>query len=412
MKILSIETSCDETAISIVDFKSKKKFTLLSDSVLSQIEIHKQYGGVFPAVAKREHINNIFPLLLASLKTAKLLEKRKYRSRASIKKIEKILDRDEYNLKNIIDLLQEYKKPKIDALAVTYGPGLEIALWTGFNIARALAKIWNIKLIPVNHMEGHIFSSLILEKNKKNFKILQPKFPVISLLISGGHSELVLSKKEGHYKIIGSTLDDAVGEAYDKSARLLGISYPGGPEISKLAEEFEKNKKQETKNYSSIQLNIWNRKNQTLSLPRPMLNKNNFDFSFSGLKTAVLYLVKSQKKITKNFKKELSAEFENAVSEVLTKKTKKAILKYEAKSLIIAGGVSANNRLRTDFKKFEKMSDAFGVAPQKISVFLPNKKYTGDNALMIAVAGYYNFKNNSYKKNPKKVNGNLKLEKK
>ncbi len=406
MKILSIETSCDETAMSIVNFSSKKKFTVLSDSVLSQIEIHKQYGGVYPAVAKREHLNNIFPLLLASLKTAKILEKRKNNftvPKNIQKKLEKILDRDEHNLENILYLIENFKKPKIDAIAVTYGPGLEIALWTGFNIARALSEIWKIDLIPVNHMEGHIYSSLIVKNKKNNFEILQPEFPSLSLLISGGHTDLVLIKKEGKYKIIGTTLDDAVGEAYDKSARLLGISYPGGPEISKLAEEFEKNKKEKVKNYSSIQLNMWNKKNHNISLPRPMLQKNNFDFSFSGLKTAVLYLVKSQEKINKKFKIELSAEFENAVSEVLTKKTKKAIKKYGVKSLIIGGGVSANNRLRTDFKNFEKEFENF-------SVFLPNKKYTGDNALMIAVAGYYNFKNKSFKKKVTKVNGNLKLK--
>jgi len=390
MKILSIETSCDETAISIVNFRSKKSFKLLSDSLLSQIEIHKKYGGVYPAVAKREHTNNIFPLLLASLKNAKMLEKRKniFSVPENVKKnLEKILDRDEKNLENVLYLLSNYKKPKIDAVAVTYGPGLEIALWTGFNIARALAEAWKVDLIPVNHMEGHIFSSLIANKKSNNFEILKPKFPALSLLISGGHTDLVLAKSEGKYKIIGSTIDDAVGEAYDKSARLLGISYPGGPEISKLAEEFSKTDKK-----------------NLLSLPRPMLHKNNFDFSFSGLKTAVLYLVKSKKKITKNFKIELSAEFENAVAEVLTKKTKKAIEKYKVKSLIIGGGVSANNRLRKEFKKLAK--------EKNISIFLPNKKYTGDNALMIATAGYYNFKNKSYRKNAKKVDGNLKLSKK
>jgi N6-L-threonylcarbamoyladenine synthase len=246
-------------------------------------------------------------------------------------------------------------------------------------------------------MEGHIFSSLIKKEEKNKFEILKPEFPLISLLISGGHTELIFSKSEGKYKKIGESLDDAVGEAYDKSARLLGISYPGGPEISKLAENFK----------------IKNGAPASLSLPRPMLNKNNFDFSFSGLKTAVLYLVKNQEKngkINKKFKEELSAEFENSVSEVLTKKTLKAIKKYGAKSLIIGGGVSANKRLRKDFKNFEKMSDTFGIAPQKLSVFLPNKKYTGDNALMIVVAGYFNFKNKKFKKNIKKVDGNLELK--
>lgn len=390
MKILAIETSCDETALSIVNFSSKKKFEVLSDSVLSQIEIHKEYGGVYPAVAKREHTNNIFPLLLASLKKAGMLEKRKNPLKNPVllvKKLEKVLDRDKQNLENIVHLLCTYKKPKIDAVAVTYGPGLEIALWTGFNVARALSVIWNTVLIPTNHMEGHIYSSLINESKKGVFEILKPKFPLISLLISGGHTDLVLSKSEGKYNIIGTTLDDAVGEAYDKSARLMGISYPGGPEVSKLAESWD----------SKVKSNI--------TLPRPMIHKNNFNFSFSGLKTAVLYLVKAEEKkgkLKKSFKQELATEFENSVSEVLTKKTKKAIEKYGAKSLIIGGGVSANNRLR---KEFQTLSDN-----ENVDLFLPNKKYTGDNALMIAVVGYFNFKNNTYKKSAKKVDGNLKLK--
>jgi N6-L-threonylcarbamoyladenine synthase len=249
-------------------------------------------------------------------------------------------------------------------------------------------------------MEGHIFSSLIEKKSGKKFEIFQPTFPLISLLISGGHTELVFSKSEGKYKKIGETLDDAVGEAYDKSARLLGISYPGGPEVSKLAESFESKKGATT----------------SLSLPRPMLTKDNLDFSFSGLKTAVLYLVKDEEKkgvLKKSFKQELAAEFENSVSDVLVKKTKKAIEKYGAKSLIIGGGVSANKRLRKDFKELEKLSDNLGtdrIKKEKFQVFLPNKKYTGDNALMIAVAGYFNFKNKTYKKNCKKVDGNLKLK--
>lgn len=398
MKILSIETSCDETAISIVNFKSIKNFEVLSDSVLSQIEIHKQYGGVFPAVAKREHTNNIFPLLLASLKKAGVLEKKINLSKIDLKtrkKLEKILDRDSHNLENIIYLSENYKKPKIDAVSVTYGPGLEIALWTGFNVARALSEIWNIDLIPTNHMEGHIFSSLIKNKAGSNvFEVLKPEFPALSLLISGGHTDLVLIKSHGKYKIIGTTMDDAVGEAYDKSARLLGISYPGGPEISKMAESFEEKNK-------GVK-----RATAELSLPRPMLHKDNFDFSFSGLKTAVLYMVRDEEKkgkLKKSFKHQLSAEFENSVSEVLVKKVKKAIKKYGAKSLIIGGGVSANNRLRKDFKNLEKETENF-------SVFIPDKKYTGDNALMIAVAGYFNFKNNSHPKNCKKVNGNLKLK--
>ncbi len=426
-KILAIETSCDETAISIVNFKSKYKFEILSDIVLSQIDIHKEYGGVFPALAKREHTKNLYPLFLKSLKKAGVLEKRKKikkLEKKEIKKLEKILDRDEENLKNLIEFFETYKKPKLSAVAITYGPGLEMSLWTGFNFAKALAEIWDITIVPVNHMEGHIFSSLILQASRKHAKhtkeVARLKYPALSVLISGGHTELILIKSEMNYELLGQTLDDAVGEAYDKTARLIGIDYPGGPEISKLAEEWEKikkekkdgalrapskseqnqnNKKQEEWK-SSSQLTLWKSK---ISLPRPMLNKNNFDFSFSGLKTAVLYLVRERKKIDKKFKMELAAEFENAVSEVLIKKTKKAIQEYKIKNLIIGGGVSANNRLRKDFKNLEKEF-------KNLEVFLPNKKYTGDNGLMIALAGFYRLKNGDFLKNPTKVFGNLKLK--
>ncbi len=238
-------------------------------------------------------------------------------------------------------------------------------------------------------MEGHIYSSLIKTKNKNTFQIEKLNFPALALLISGGHTELVLIKTKEKYKIIGSTLDDAVGEAYDKSARLLGIDYPGGPEISKLAESYEKKGAPPAAALPT--------------LPRPMLNHPNFDFSFSGLKTAVLYLVKKQKKINKNFKEALAAEFENAVAEVIIKKSQKAIEKYNIKSFVVGGGVSANNRLRAEFKKMAKNYP-------DLNLYLPDKKYTGDNALMIAVAGYYNLKNNTYPKNIKKVHGNLKLK--
>ena len=399
MKILAIETSCDETAISIVDFKSKYKFEVLSDIVLSQIDLHKEYGGVFPALAKREHTKNLYILFLKSLKKAELLEKRRVKKileKKEIKKLEKILDRDEENLKNLIDFFQKYKKPKLSAVAITYGPGLEMSLWTGFNFAKAISTIWDIKIIPTNHMEGHIFSSLIKKEGKNTFSVEKIKYPALSLLISGGHTELILIKKEMDYELLGQTLDDAVGEAYDKTARLIGIDYPGGPEISKLAESFEEDGR-ERKAAAKPPLK------RTISLPRPMLNKSNFDFSFSGLKTAVFYLVKKQEKISLKFKKELAAEFENSVSEVLTKKTKKAIEKYKIKSLIIGGGVSANNRLRKDFKNFEKELN-------NLEVYIPNKKYTGDNGLMIALAGFYRLRNGDYLKNPTKVFGNLKLK--
>ena len=204
MKILSIETSCDDTGISILEATGgapSASFKVLADNVASQINIHIPYGGVFPALAKREHIKNLPIILEKTLKEAKL----------------------------------EKKKKPVDVIAVTYGPGLEPALWTGIVFAKELAKKWNVPVIPVNHMEGHMLSVFGTKKGK--FKILKTKSPTLALLVSGGHTELVLIKKPMDYKIIGQTLDDAVGEAFDKVARMLGLPYPGGPEISRLAEK-------------------------------------------------------------------------------------------------------------------------------------------------------------------------------
>ena len=204
MKILSIETSCDETGISILDCKGglkKPSFKVLANNLNSQIKIHAPYGGVYPALAKREHLKNL-PILLEKT-------------------------------------LKETKIKKFDLICVTYGPGLEPALWTGIVFAKELAKKWNVPLIGVNHMEGHILS--VFGKNKGTFTIPKIQFPTLSLLVSGGHTELVLAKEWMKYKIIGETLDDAAGEAFDKVARMLELPYPGGPEISKLAEKARKN---------------------------------------------------------------------------------------------------------------------------------------------------------------------------
>ncbi len=451
---LTIETSCDETAVSIINFKSEYKFEILSEMILSQIDIHKEYGGVFPAIAKREHLNNLFPIFIQSLEKANLLEKRKKEKKLPKKtenKIKKILDRDWENFKLLVDFYENYKMPKIKLTIATYGPGLEIALWTGFNFTKALAEIFSADFpkenrekkenychfIGSNHMEGHLLSSLIyqkvknkngkiekifsnfpeekiiknlknLEEEKKTEKIIKDNiyfiekisYPSLGLLISGGHTELVLIKDKLKYKIIGKTLDDAVGEAYDKSARLLGIDYPGGPEISKNAQKFEK------ENFDKI---INKDKKSIIKLPRPMLQKANFDFSFSGLKTAVLYIVKKEEekgKIKKDFTELLSAELEDSISEVLFKKTKKAIEKFGIKNLLVGGGVSANQRIRTELKKLENNN----ILENKIKVYFPDKKYTGDNATMIAIAGYSNWINKKTKKRYLKVNGNLELK--
>jgi len=381
MKILAIETSCDETAISIIEAKGGFKnpqFKIIADTVVSQIEIHKEYGGVFPALAKREHIKNLLPILKRTLDKSGLLsvqkQNKKFTANSSqltektIKKVRKILERESELTEDLLNFIQNNSVPKIDAIAVTQGPGLEPALWTGINFAKALALLWDKPFIPTNHMEGHLVASLLKSK-VENRKLKGVEFPALGLLISGGHTELVLMKNWMKYKKIGQTRDDAVGEAYDKVARMMGLDYPGGPEVSKLSE-------------SCSESNI--------ELPRPMLNTPDLDFSFSGLKTAVLYTIKKLDKpayrqagLPLQIKKEISKEFEEAVVEVLLKKTRKAIEKNNIKTLILGGGVVANKKIREEFKKLEKELD--------INVLNPNIKYTGDNATMIAAGGYFRY---------------------
>jgi N6-L-threonylcarbamoyladenine synthase len=389
MKILSIETSCDDTGISIMEARldsarqakgdiQNATFKILANNSNSQIEIHIPYGGVYPMLAKREHMKNLPILLEASLKEAKLNKK---------------------------------KKP-VDVIAVTYGPGLEPALWAGIVFAKELAKKWKLPLVPVNHMEGHLFS--VFGKDKKKFKILKIKNPTLALLVSGGHTELVLIKKWLDYKIIGQTLDDAVGEAFDKVARMLGLPYPGGPQISKLAEIQRAEEKQDLKGvrsatgarfqqFSSKKIAYPEKLGFSFALPRPMLYTKNFNFSFSGLKTAVLYLIKKIGPLNREIKSKIALEFENAAIECLIYKTAKALEKYKIKTLIVAGGVSANKHLKSEIKK---------ITGDKIKLFFPTKELAMDNSLMIGIAGYLNYIKNK-KKVPKidniKATGNLRL---
>lgn len=368
MKILAIETSCDETAIAILDVTSGKnsKGKLLAHTVASQIELHAQYGGVFPMMAKREHAKNIFPVFIETLKKSKMFSSLKKPEKIPVEKIKKILARENDLGEIFTTQLPNIKKPKIDKIAITVGPGLTPALWVGISFAKALSTAWSIPIVPVNHMEGHLLSTLITD-SKKSFKLSSSDFklPVISLLVSGGHTEIVLFKKIGKYKIVGQTRDDAAGEAFDKVARMLGLTYPGGPQISKLANEF-RSKKIESKT----------------KLPRPMMHSKDFDFSFSGLKTSVLYLLRDLGKIDENKKMEIACEFENSVIDVLVHKTFSAVKKYGAKSIIIGGGVSANKELQKRFKLEAKKL--------KIPVYFPEKNLTSDNAIMIAIAGYFN----------------------
>ena len=303
--------------------------------------------------------------------------------------------------------------PNIDAIAVTQGPGLEPALWVGINFAKALSLVWNKPLIPVNHMKGHLLSAFISRKKKfstrlptgrfsirqlanqfsnnfqcSNFQINEIKFPAIGLLISGGHTELVLMNPPAggwnSYEKIGQTRDDAVGEAFDKVARMMGLPYPGGPEISKLA-QLQRNKI--SRNSTSRDVKV---ESLQIKLPRPMLNTDDFDFSFSGLKTSVLYLIKKLKKdnnwgkLPQEIKQQIALEFEEAVTEILLKKTEKAIEKYQVKTLILGGGVVANNYIRESFQ-------SLGNRITKLEVLMPDKEFSTDNAVMIGIAGYFEY---------------------
>jgi len=288
------------------------------------------------------------------------LEKVKEKSSFDEEKIKKILEREAGLADALIAALPKIGKPKIDAIAVTAGPGLEPALWVGINFALALGEIWNVPVYPTNHMAGHLFSPL-LSPTLKNKPF---QFPALALLISGGHTELVLSESWNNHKVIGQTRDDAVGEAFDKVARLLGLPYPGGPEVSKLAQEARDT-------------------GQTpeFSLPRPMLDSDDFAFSFSGLKTAVLYLLKKFADVNSDVKHQVAREFEDAVTEVLVTKTERAIAAHSPKTLVVAGGVSANAHIRQAFENLEKMYPS-------LTLFIPPTNLSTDNAIMIAAAAY------------------------
>jgi N6-L-threonylcarbamoyladenine synthase len=343
MITLGIETSCDETALCILETQQESgdgnsviEYRILGNIVHSQINLHREYGGVFPMLAKREHIKNL-PILY-----------------------EKIINECANHLKISFETFEK----KIDNISVTQGPGLEPALWTGILFAQELHKKLNIPVIPTNHMEGHIFSTLISHSNTNNeftkLKIID--IPALAVLISGGHTEIVKINKINEYKILGSTVDDAIGEAFDKVARMLELPYPGGPEISKLAEEARRD-------------NIPN----LIKLPRPMIHSKDLNFSFSGLKTAVLYTLKEIGIPSEIQKQDISREFENAVTDVLISKTKKAIEDNETKTLIVGGGVIANTHIK---KEFEKLAEEY-----KIKFYSPITGLSGDNALMIALVG-------------------------
>lgn len=329
MYILGLESSCDESAAAILQTNGKKT-KILSNIIASQIDIHAQYGGVIPEIAAREHVLNILPTIETALTKAGITKK------------------------------------DLKAIAVTQGPGLISSLLAGVESAKALSLIWNKPLIPVHHIIGHIYANFISETSI-------PKFPLIALVVSGGHSSLIYMTDHYCFKIIGDTRDDAAGEAYDKAAKMMGLSYPGGPIIAKYAEDFRQK-----------------RISTTIQLPRPMLNSPDFNFSFSGLKTALLYQLQKDNNWQQRLP-EYCFAFEQAVIETLIKKTIKALHKYPSKSLLLAGGVAANKALR------EQLSANIQIELPKINVFLPEQPYTTDNAAMIAAAGYFAY----YKKKNK-----------
>ncbi len=370
MRILAIETSCDETAVSVLECEGTQadtRFTVLGNALLSQIDIHREFGGVFPMVAKREHAKNLVPMLAAALSDAHLLESASEEPSSELRtELTELLAREAGLADALFAFLLQYRVPDIDAIAVTHGPGLEPALWVGVNFAKALARAWKKPLAGVNHMEGHLLSALASDASAdgRNFTLTDIKLPVLGLLISGGHTELVSMDEWLSYRLIGQTRDDAVGEAYDKVARMLGLPYPGGPEVSKLAEAARA-------------------KGRTLpTLPRPMLKDANCDFSFSGLKTAVLYLVKDRT-LTQEEKEDIALAFEDAVADVLFAKTSRALLETDAKTVGLGGGVWANTNIRRVF------SERLKLEHPEVALFLPEPRFTTDNAIMIGIAGFY-----------------------
>ncbi|MDP3778717.1 MAG: tRNA (adenosine(37)-N6)-threonylcarbamoyltransferase complex transferase subunit TsaD [bacterium] len=402
MKILAIETSCDETSVAIIETSGARRqpsIRVLVHFVSSQIELHAQFGGVVPNLARREHERLLVPLIVKALKKSKISARGGSASGGkSQNKIEEILEREP-------DLVVEFKKkivplsiPDIDAIAVTNGPGLAPALWVGVNCAKALSLVWKKPIIPMNHMKGHIFSAL-LQCGKKNDQfsarggsafggqIPNFKFPLLALLVSGGHTELVLMKKFGSYEIIGETLDDAAGEAFDKVARMLDLGYPGGPAISAQAEK-------------NFQFPI---SNFQIRFPRPMIQSKDFNFSFSGLKTSVLYFIRdlADKKSVRAYTPAIAKEFQDAVVDVLVTKTIRAAQLYKAKTIIVGGGVSANKLLR------ERLAVEVKDKCKGVDFFVPHPSVTGDNALMIALAAVLD----GNKKAPDKIGaeGNMRL---
>ncbi|MEK7597407.1 MAG: tRNA (adenosine(37)-N6)-threonylcarbamoyltransferase complex transferase subunit TsaD [Patescibacteria group bacterium] len=347
MNILAIDTSCDETSVAITDGRK-----VLSNVIYSQVLLHKKWGGVVPSIAKRAHEERIDFVIETAL--TKFRRSTKILSQLNSSLIEKGLVKHLVS-KNFDDRLFK----NIDAIAVTQGPGLAVALEVGIKKVKELAEKYQKKIIAVNHLEGHIYSAFV-ENSQGNPK-RDFKFPYLALIISGGHTEFVVFKNHLKYEVIGSTLDDAAGEALDKAAKLLGLGYPGGPVIERLAKEAG---------------NI-----DSHNFPRPMLKSKDLNFSFSGLKTSFYYFLKKGKTPLSGVKL-LASSFQEAVFDTLIKKTEKAIKQTGINRLIVGGGVIANLHLRQLFRKL--------VGKYQGEVIFPSYKYlTGDNAAMIGAVAHY-----------------------
>ncbi|MCF7845154.1 MAG: tRNA (adenosine(37)-N6)-threonylcarbamoyltransferase complex transferase subunit TsaD [Candidatus Pacebacteria bacterium] len=371
MIILAVETSCDDTGIALLK-KDKGKVETIASVVSSQNEVHEKWGGVYPSEAKREHQKNLIPALTGVLKKSNFLEEGETPEHPEI---ENILWRETTLLSNLKDFLKKYRVKKIDAIAVTVGPGLDPCLWVGVNFARAFSLCLDLPIVPVNHIKAHISFFLFSDKNVA--------FPVVTLIASGGHTELVLMKDINSYQVLGRTRDDAAGECFDKSARVLGLGYPGGPKIAAEAAKFS---------ISNSQFSI--------KLPRPMKYSDDYDFSFSGLKTAVLYDYRSRDKETQQNKEYIALmakEVEESVTDVLIFKLEKAVKEHNAKTVIIGGGVTANKTLQ---EKAKEMTLKF----EGVELLTPSVNLATDNAEMIGATAFMSKERKNYKEVEAKPN--------
>ena len=400
--ILGIETSCDETALSLVEASGPikplrgygasgfefPKFKVLKNLVASQVKVHQPFGGVVPNLAKREHLKNL-PILFEQI----------FENSKSEARNPKQIRKSKLQSKSGKLHATGYMLHDLDLIAVTVGPGLEPALWTGITFAKELCenvgrKRLDVRLIGVNHLEGHLYSFLLPQKNAGRKRLDVGRiFPAVALIVSGGHTILLLVKDLKTWKKLGETRDDAAGEAFDKVARLLNLPYPGGPALEKLARAGNP---------------------RAIDFPRPMIHEKSFDFSFSGLKTSVLYhlrdlgysqwplatRVNSRKlpnPIPQTLMADIAASFQAAAIDVLVKKAMRAVAEFNAKSVMLSGGVAANKKLRTEIKKEAKKTG--------VNFLVADQKYNTDNAVMIAAAGY--MADLRGKKYPLRANGNL-----